>query len=312
MKNKLKIILPIGAVLVLAVVLLLVFLLREESYRVIQVSNVDGRAEVERVDIGFLDAYSGMMLQSEDSVEVEAESYLYLKLDEDKYVMAEPGSKMHLKATGSSTTSKTSIQLEAGAVVSRLDNKLSEESVFEVSTPNATMAVRGTVFRVEVIITETGAVETHVSTYEGEVECILIQPDGSEGDEVVLVNNDELIIIRTEEEETVLVNEQPEDVEYEELERKILEFILKSIDENEDNEVTEETEELVRYLLSEKEETTYTVTFLYGEKVFATQQVSGGEQATIPLLLPTMTGKWDFDFTKPIEQDTIIDWIDNQ
>ena len=312
MKNKLKIILPIGAVLVLAVVLLLVFLLREESYRVIQVSNVDGRAEVERVDIGFLDAYSGMILQSEDSVEVEAESYLYLKLDEDKYVMAEPGSKMHLKATGSSTTSKTSIHLEAGAVVSRLDNKLSEESVFEVSTPNSTMAVRGTVFRVEVVITETGDVETHVSTYEGEVECILIQPDGSEGDEVVLVNNDELIIIRTEEEETVLVNEQPEDVEYEELERKILEFILKSIDENEDNEVTEETEELVRYLLSEKEEATYTVTFRYGEKVFAMQQVSGGEQAIVPLLLPTMTGKWDFDFTKPIEQDTIIDWIDNQ
>lgn len=308
MKKKWKIILPIGVVLVIAAVLLLVFLLKEEAYRVIQVSNVDGKAEVERIDVGLLDAYTGMMLQSEDSVEVEAESYLYLKLDEDKYVMAEPGSRMHIKATGNSVNSKTSIQLEAGAVVSRLDSKLNEESVFEVSTPNSTMAVRGTVFRVEVATAEDGNIETYISTFEGEVACSLIQPDGTEGDEVVLVNNDEIIVIRSEEQETVLVNEQPGDVEYEELERKILEFIMQSIDENEDNEVTEETEELVRSLLSETEETTYTVTFRYEGKVFATQTVDGGKYAVAPMLLPSMTGSWDFDFTKPIEQDTIIDW----
>lgn len=308
MKSKLKYILPIGGVLIAAVVILLFVLSKEEAYRVIQVSNVDGSAEVERVDIGFLNAYNGMMLQSEDNVEVQAESYLYLKLDEDKYVMAEPGSRMQLKATGNSANSKTSIHLEAGAVVNRLDNKLSEESVYEISTPNATMAVRGTVFRVEVVITEDGSLETHVSVFEGEVACSLIQPDGSKGDEVILVANDETIIIRSEKETTFLVSEQPEKVEYEELERKILEFILKSIEENEDNEVTEETEELVRYLLSDRTVTTYTVTFYYEGQVFATQKVTGGECAVVPILLPSMQGNWDYDFTKPIEQDTIIDW----
>ena len=308
MKSKLKFILPIGGVLIAVVVVLLVFLLREEAYRVIQVSKVEGHAGVQRIDVGSLDAYAGMMLQSEDEVSVDAESYLYMKLDEDKYVMAEPGCKMHLKASGSSANSKTSIHLEDGAVVNRLDNKLSEESLYEVSTPNSVMAVRGTVFRVEVVIAEDGTLETHVSVYEGEVACSLIQPDGTVEDEIILVANDETIIIRSEKDDTFLVYDEPEEVEYEELERKILEFILKSIEENEDHEVTEETEELIRYLLSDRTVDTYTVTFRHNGNVFATQKVTGGECVTIPILLPSMTGGWDFDFTKPIEQDTIIDW----
>lgn len=310
MKNKLKIILPIGGILIAAVVILLVFLLREEAYRVIQVSKVDGHAGVQRIDVGDLDAYAGMMLQSEDEVSVDADSYLYLKLDEDKYVMAEPGCQMHLRATGNSTNSKTAIRLEEGAVVNRLDNKLSEESVYEVSTPNSTMAVRGTVFRVEVVIAEDGTLETHVSVYEGEVACSLIQPDGTVEDEIILVANDETIIIRSEKDETFLVYDEPEAVEYEELERKILEFILKSIDENIDNEVTEETEELIRWLLSDHAPAEYSVTFRHNGEVFTVQKVMGGECASVPILLPTMTGKWDFDFTNPIEQDTIIDWIE--
>jgi hypothetical protein len=308
MKSKLKFILPIGGVLIAVVVVLLVFLLREEAYRVIQVSKVEGHAGVQRIDVGSLDAYAGMMLQSEDEVSVDAESYLYMKLDEDKYVMAEPGCKMHLKASGSSANSKTSIHLEDGAVVNRLDNKLSEESLYEVSTPNSVMAVRGTVFRVEVVIAEDGTLETHVSVYEGEVACSLIQPDGTVEDEIILVANDETIIIRSEKDDTFLVYDEPEEVEYEELERKILEFILKSIEENEDHEVTEETEELIRYLLSDRTVDTYTVTFRHNGNVFATQKVTGGECAAVPILLPSMTGGWDFDFTKPIEQDTIIDW----
>ena len=310
MKNKLKIILPIGGILIAAVVILLVFLLREEAYRVIQVSKVEGHAGVQRIDVGTLDAYAGMMLQSDDDVSVDTDSYLYLKLDEDKYIMAEPGCKMHLNATGNSANSKTAILLAEGSVVNRLDNKLSEESVYEVSTPNSTMAVRGTVFRVEVLIAEDGVLETHVSVYEGEVACRLIQPDGTMGDEFILVANDETIIIRSEKDKTFLVYDEPEEVEYEELERKILEFILKSIDENVDNEVTEETEELIRWILSDHTPVEYSVTFRHNGEVFTVQKVPGGERASVPILLPTMTGKWDFDFTNPIEQDTIIDWIE--
>lgn len=315
MKNKLKIILPVAGILIAAVVIVLVFLLREESYRVIQVSNIDGSASVERVEIGLLDAYSGMLLQSEDAVEVKAESYLYLQLDEDKYVMMEPGSRMHLKATGNSSNSKTTIHLEEGAVVTRLDNKLSEESSYEVTTPNSTMAIRGTIFRVEVVPLPDGSgVETYVSVYEGKLECQLIQPDGTVDDAVVLVTNDQTVIIRKTEDETILVTE-PEAVEYEELERKILEFIAKAIEERMESGITEETEKTILELLNPNAEPTLTpvptecaVTFRYQGEVFAVQMVTSGECATAPIFAPSMTGSWDFDFTETITQDIIIDW----
>lgn len=314
MKKNLKYILPIAGIVLVIVVVAVFFLLREEAYRVIQVSKVDGQAEVEREDIGMLDAYEGMLLQSKDNVAVQTESYLYLELDEDKYIMLEPESKFRLEATGNSTNSKTSIYLEEGAIVNRLDNKLSENSSYEVTTPNSTMAVRGTIFRVEVRPLPDGSgVETCVSVYEGEVECALIQPDGTVEDAVVIVGGDETIIIRNTETETTIVSD-PEDVEYEELERKVLEFIQKAIEEREESGMTKETEELIHLLLSGKDtpatepDAVYTVTFLYKGSTFATQKVQSGECASIPVLLPALTGGWDFDFSKTIESDLTIEW----
>lgn len=315
MKKKLKYILPISVVLIVAVILVFVFLMKEESYRVIQVSNVDGTAEVEREEIGVLDAYNGMRLQTEDAVLVEAESYLYLKLDEDKYAMLEPGTKIRLKATGNSTNSKTSIYLESGAIVNRLDSKLSEESSYEISTPNSTMAIRGTIFRVEVLPTEDGSgVETLVSVYEGEVASQLIQPDGTIEDAVILVANDKSILIRNTETETTLVND-PENVEYEELTKNVLDFIMKAIEEREDSGISQETEEIIKETLEALEEPTptpvpteFTVTFRYQGAVFATQKVLRGECATAPLLVPSMNGGWEFDFSAPITEDVVIDW----
>lgn len=341
MKNKLKYILPIGGILIVLAVVLLVFLLKKEDYRVIQVSNIDGSAEVEREEIGILDAYTGMLLQSEDDVVVEAESYLYLKLDEDKYVMLEPGTKIHLKATGNSASSKTSIYLESGAIVNRLDSKLSEESSYEITTPNSTMAIRGTIFRVEVLPKEDGSgAETVVSVYEGEVAGQLIQPDGTIEDAVILVNGDETVLIRNTKEETVIVSEG-ETVEYEELTRRTLEFIMKAVEEREESGISEETENVIREILEQTPtptpeptptvtpeptptvtpeptptpEPTLTplpenciVTFLYQGSVFATQQVQNGECATVPLLLPSLSGGWDFDFSKAITENTEIVW----
>lgn len=307
MKKKLKYILPAAGILVIVLVVALVILLKEEAYRVIQVSQIDGSAEVDREEIGLLDAYMGMMLQSKDDVAVEEESYLYLKLDEDKYVMMEPETRFHLEAAGSSENSKTVIQLEAGAIVNRLDNKLSEESSYEITTPNSTMAIRGTVFRVEVVPNPDGTgVETYVSVYEGEVACSSVLPDGTSGDEVLLVANDQTIVIRNTEEGTVIVT-NPEEVAYEELENKVLEFIRDAMDEKEESGFAPETEEVVRELLEAP--SVYTVTFRYDGNVFATQKVNRGEYAILPMLQPTESGTWEFDFSEKILEDTEIDWV---
>lgn len=306
MKKNLKYILPAGGALLIILVVMLVFLFREEAYRIIQVSNIEGSAEVDREEIGLLDAYNGMMLQSKDDVEVEKESYLYLKLDEDKYVMMEPETKFHLEAAGNSEKSKTVIQLASGAVVNRLDNKLSEEASYEVATPNSTMAIRGTVFRVEVIPDANGTgSKTLLSVFEGEVACTPIQPDGTSGEEVVVTRN-KGIEIRNQEDGTVSV-EELDNIDYGNLDKEVLEFILTSIEEKGKDGFAPETEDTVRTLLEEP--SVYTVTFKYNGNIFATQMVNRGEYAVEPMLQPSPSGVWEFDFSKQVFEDTEINWV---
>ncbi len=50
------------------------------------------------------------------------------------------------------------------------------------------------------------------------------------------------------------------------------------------------------------------MTFLYQRKVFGTQEVEAGKTATKPKLMPAASGEWDFDFSTPIESDTVIEF----
>ena len=418
MKSKWKIILPVSAIAIGAVALCLIFFLnKEDAYRSIEVYNVEGTAEVEREVIGVLDAYAGMMLQNEDNVAVEASSYLYLKLDEDKYVLLEPGTKVRLIATGNSENSKTTIYLETGAIVSRIDNELSEDSVYEVVTPNSTMAVRGTIFRIEVSVNTEDEVkeegnpvptQTKVLVFEGQVDSKLIQPSGEVSETVVQISANTSITIEMTEMESEYAGEPIElkAKEYEQMNLEILDFLVEAVEEREEQgkeldipaEVVEEIKEIV-----EKWEPTptpvptntpmptntstptplptdtptpeptatntpaptmthtptpeptatntpeptmthtptpeptptntpvptptntptpiptntptptplpvYTVTFLYEYNTFAKQQVEYGRYATEPMLLPALSGYWEFDFTEPITEDTEILWI---
>ncbi len=103
-------------------------------------------------------------------------------LDNDKYVLLEPGTRLTLEAEGTSANSKTVIHLEEGAVVNQLVNKLNDESSYEVTVPNSTMAVRGTVFRVEVVYEDEHSY-AYVTVLDGEVASRLIFPDGTVEDE---------------------------------------------------------------------------------------------------------------------------------
>lgn len=195
-----------------------------EEYRNIRISECSGTVQVERSDTGVLEAYTGMMLQSEDILTTGEESYLYLKLDEDKYAMLEPESRARLVASGNSQDSKTSIYLEKGAIVNRLDVDLSADSVYEVNTPNSTMAVRGTNFRIEVRSDENGTSYTDVSVYEGTVACRLIHPDGSVDEEAVSGTGGNGIQIKGDGEDSVYIVIDGT-IDYEELPVETLEFL---------------------------------------------------------------------------------------
>ena len=160
---------------------------KEEAYRMIQVLEVSGSVSVERKSMGTMDAYEGMRLESGDKITVSEESWLKMKMDEDKYALVEPGSVVRLEASGSSADSKTVLHLESGAISNRLEGKLSDGSSYEVNTPNSTMAVRGTVFRVEVTISEDGVSISNVSVYGGSVASRLVQPDGTTDSEAAAI-----------------------------------------------------------------------------------------------------------------------------
>lgn len=353
---------------------------KEEAYRMIQVLEVSGSVSVEREAMGTLDAYEGMRLESGDRITVGGESWLKIKMDEDKFALVEPGSILRLEASGSSADSKTVLHLEAGAVSSRLESKLGDGASYEVNTPNSTMAVRGTVFRVEVIIDEDGVSIANVSVYGESVAARLIHPDGSvdpEHSAVLIVEGTTAQVWGNEILSRYVTTDSR--LELGDLQRKTLEFLQESAASGENLQVSQEelkelidaleqstSEEPTQEMSAPAEETTevteetveateeptqpttapaaprptappatsppapveteppaateapteaptlptYTVTFQYGGKTFATQTVTSGETAAAPKLQPTPSGSWT-GIGNAITGDITISWSAN-
>ncbi|MGN0342776.1 MAG: FecR domain-containing protein [Roseburia sp.] len=327
----------VAAVAVCAIVVFLVlhFTKKDNTYRSIQIYELNGTTTIEREGIGEIDAVKNLYLESGDRVIVGADSTVRLKLDDDKYILVEENSILTIVAEGTATDSKTSIQLEQGAITNEIQNKLNDNSTYNITTPNSVMAVRGTIFRVEVYFDENGEVYTKVSTYEGTVASSLILPDGTRQEEILLVVGGKETIIHMNEEITEYLMEL-EDIDYSQTPLEVLEF-LKEIVENgtelpgitldhleqliqelsqEEPETETETESESETETETKAETepeseqqkNYTVTFSYNGTVFGQQTVKEGGKATVPTLAPAETGAWDFDFSQEITGDVTIEW----
>ena len=276
------------AILVIAAAVAIILLItkKKDSYRVIKIYEVEGAAFVQRDGVDDLEPYANMLLKSGDTVRVDAGS-MTLKLDEDKYVYVEENTEFKL------------IELTKGAITNEIQNKLSTESSYEVNTPNATMAVRGTVFRVEVTYDEAGVCYTKVSTLEGKVASRLVYADGSVSEQEVLIEHGYEVIIYQDDKNTDYMGDV-EPIDFSKLPQAVSERFGALIDE-------------LKEELGLKEETTnqkseYTVTFLYNGAVFGTQTVKAGACAQEPSLMPEAGGSWDYDFSKPVMEDITIEW----
>ncbi|MGN0245774.1 MAG: FecR domain-containing protein [Lachnospiraceae bacterium] len=150
------------------------------AFRNITVIDTLGTVSVYRESVNdTLDAYVDMNLESGDEVTVGPSSELDLKLDDDKFVYVEENTKMSLKADGDSDNSKTQIFLSEGATLHKLDSKLSDSSTYEIETPNATMAIRGTITWARVYKGADGEVHSDFQVYEGKTELQLHTVDGT-------------------------------------------------------------------------------------------------------------------------------------
>lgn len=304
------IIAAIFAVVIIAAVIVIVALMngKEQSYRSILVYDVEGTVTITREKVGEMEAYENLQLQSGDTVTVEKDSSVRLKLDDDKYVMVEAEAELNLVAEGDSENSMTTINLTKGAITNEIQNKLNGDSEYEVTTPNSIMAVRGTVFRVEVVLDEDGNSYTRLSTFDGTVGSKLIKPDGTIVEEEVLIEaGKEVSIVGTNEDSEYVTD--PEDIDYSSLPVKALEFLREIIEKGHPLSITLEELDKIIGIESETEEPDYyTVTFNYNGATFGSQQVPPGNKVTAPLLSPSAQGKWDFDFTTEIHEDTTINW----
>ena len=170
-----------GAVVVGGIVVaVLLNLDGKTAFRNITVIDTLGTVSVYRESVNdTLDAYVDMNLESGDEVTVGPSSELDLKLDDDKFVYVEENTKMSLKAEGDSDNSKTQIFLSEGATLHKLDSKLSDSSTYEIETPNATMAIRGTITWARVYKGADGEVHSDFQVYEGKTELQLHTVDGT-------------------------------------------------------------------------------------------------------------------------------------
>ena len=240
MKKKLStkqigIVASVAVVIVAAVIAGVVFFgQKEEYYRSIRIYELNGTATIQRENIGEVDAVENLYLDSGDRIFVGPDSTMRLKLDEDKYILVEENSILSIVAEGTSADSKTSIHLEQGAITNEIQTPLSENSTYNVSTPNSVMAVRGTVFRVEVLFDEAGEVFTKVSTFEGSVGSSLILPDGTRQVEELFIEGGTETLIRMSEEITEYVV-MPQEIDYRQTPVAVLEFL---------QEISEERREL--------------------------------------------------------------------
>ena len=313
-KKKIMIVGSVAAAVIAAVVItLLVFMNKEDAYRVIKVLEIDGTAVVERENVGELQAYAGMALQSGDVLNVSSNSMLVLQMDNDKYAYVEEDTILSLVAEGNTRDSKTIIRLERGAITCQIEEKLSANSSYEVHTQNSVMAVRGTVFRVGMYEPYVSGLSTdepvvQVSVYEGEVLATLKHPDGTLGESVSVLAGEHIGVGSDSTTSFFLKDAELDKLPIPEESRQVLNALQDILQRDTVLSLTQEELEVLLEDMDEK--SVYDVYFYANGELFGVQQVQSGQTATRPALSPGASGDWNIDFSKPITDDTDVYWLE--
>lgn len=122
--------------------------LEEVKARNVKLESFSGDVILER-ESNKVDIFEDMNLQSKDTVTTGEDGSTTLLIDSDKHVEASALTSFTLHADGSEEKGNIKIELLYGYGLFKIDNKLPDASEFSVTTPNATMSVRGTEFSVE-------------------------------------------------------------------------------------------------------------------------------------------------------------------
>lgn len=238
-KLKKAILLIAIVVLVIAIIVIgaVFFRSKENSYRSIAVNNLEGTTLI-KSEQDEKEAYKGMHLNSGDDVKVQNESNLTLLMDADKYLYAEAGTHFEVECVDGEKSGKKVIHLKDGSVLNRLKTNLKDGEVYKVETPNATMAVRGTVFRVTVYRDEDGLVHTGMEVFDGKVQVNLRKENGEytgvteifeAGEATAIIGNTEFAEFVQNEEES-----DKREIDYKKLPQDVAKVLVEYIDDEEE------------------------------------------------------------------------------
>lgn len=123
-KKILLIAIPAAVVVIASIIAaVLIFGNKEEVYRLVRINGFEGGVSVYRSSLT-MDAFDGMQLISEDTVEVGSEAFLELLADEDKHICAEENTGFTLISTGTSESGYLCVNLLYGKDCSPLTTSL--------------------------------------------------------------------------------------------------------------------------------------------------------------------------------------------
>lgn len=232
MSQKKKIIFSIIAVLAVVIIAVMIWKICFASgYRTIKIYEVNGTANLERENETRMQAYENLVLKDQDLLDVAEESNVRLQMDDDKYALIEQNSVVSIKAQGDSENSKTDIILEKGTVVTEIRNKLGSSETYKVTTPNAVMAVRGTVFRVSQTTNEDGEEVAKLTVFDGVVSVQTRNEDGSLSEETLIESGQGADVIGQGADAQLICYET---IDYEDLPAETLEFLRDMVDEQQE------------------------------------------------------------------------------
>ena len=290
----------LGVIIVAAAAAVIFLLTREETYRTISIEELSGITLVTSEGKDAANAYEGMHLYSGDDVAVQKESDMTMVLDMDKYVYAEPETHFWLECAGDAENSQTVIRMDAGSILNRIKDNLNEGEVYQVDTPNSTMAVRGTVFRVTVYRGEDDLVYTLVEVFEGKVQIDLKTEDGEYNGVSETFGPGESALIRGNSEFSEFVVGEDglikHEIAYKEIPQNTAKVLVKYIDEKEElcigKELLMDYTELAEHKMETREGQAATCTEDGYEEVWCSVCNEVTETVALPALGHTL-GDWE-------------------
>ena len=208
-KKKKIIIIAVTAVLLIAAAVVILFVILgnkgEEAYNSIGVKEIVGDVTVEN-NGDIYKAYPNMHLTDGFIMTTAKASYSRLVLDEDKFAKLEEESRAKFDAMGTGGKS-TSIRLEYGQLTNEVSRPLRAGEEYKVTTPNAVLTVRGTLYIARARQDKNGKWYTDVYTFGGSVVSHRVLPDGTPINEQVPIDAGYKATIYMDDETTIYIQE---------------------------------------------------------------------------------------------------------